>query len=159
MRAPGSVTRPGWPVSCLSMPVAAPFVVECPAHLECHLYQTIAFPKGEVFIFGTISSIAVEEARLTDELSERYHALNPFFFLEGGWYATLGEPRQATHPEQDQEPGALSPLANNLQGARLGQARVADGDHHGDREEPIENRRVMNVGPSPKPSRTPMSQP
>lgn len=81
--------------------VAAPFVVECPAHLECHLYQTIAFPKGEVFIFGTISSIAVEEACLTDELSERYHALNPFFLLEGGWYATLGEPRQATHPEQE----------------------------------------------------------
>src|SRR5450756_2297984 len=26
--------------------VAAPFVVECPAHLECHLYQTIAFPKA-----------------------------------------------------------------------------------------------------------------
>ena len=66
-----------------------------------NIYQTVALGGGEVFIFGTISSIAVEEACLTDELSERYHALNPFFFLEGGWYATLGEPRQATHPEQE----------------------------------------------------------
>jgi flavin reductase (DIM6/NTAB) family NADH-FMN oxidoreductase RutF len=81
--------------------VAVPFVVECPAHLECHHYQTVAFSGGEVFIFGTISSIAVEEACLTAELSERYSALNPFFFLEGGSYATLGEPHQATHPEQD----------------------------------------------------------
>lgn len=60
-----------------------PFVVECPAHLECRHYQTVAFLGGEVFIFGTISSIAVEEVCLTAELSERYHALNPFFFLEG----------------------------------------------------------------------------
>ena len=52
----------------------------------------------------------------------------------------------------------ISPDLRHLPGARLGQARVADGDRHGDREEPLEDRRVVKVGLSPKPPRTLMSQ-
>jgi flavin reductase (DIM6/NTAB) family NADH-FMN oxidoreductase RutF len=80
--------------------VEVPSVLECAAHLECVCDRIVEFHEGEVFIFGTVLRIAVVEQGLAGgDTAGRYAALgHPFFFLENGWCAPLGEPRRASHP-------------------------------------------------------------
>jgi len=78
--------------------VGVPRITECMAHLECALDRIVDFPNGELFIFGTVRRIDVDARCLAaDDVPGRYRALGrPFFFLEPGWYAPLGEPRRVT---------------------------------------------------------------
>jgi flavin reductase (DIM6/NTAB) family NADH-FMN oxidoreductase RutF len=77
--------------------VAAPTLEQCPAHLECRHERTLRLAGDEVFIIGTITAAAMDEAcRAPADPADRYAALNPFFFLENGWYATAGPARRAS---------------------------------------------------------------
>ena len=71
--------------------VAPPVVGECAAHLECRHERTVELARGEVFVLGTITSVEVDAACLaSDDVADRYAALEPFVFLEHGWNAPLG---------------------------------------------------------------------
>jgi len=78
--------------------IAVPAIPECFAHLECVLDRIVEFERGEVFIFGTIRLIEVDDCMVKPAgIAERYHAAGtPFFFLEEGWYGPLGQPMQAS---------------------------------------------------------------
>lgn len=70
--------------------VAPPTIAECPAHLECRLDRTVELARGEVFVLGTVTAVEVDEACLApDDVADRYAVLDPFLFLEDGWYASL----------------------------------------------------------------------
>lgn len=77
--------------------VAAPIIEQCPAHLECRLERTVEFAGGEVFVFGRIMAVAVDESLVEQaDPADRYAALDPFFFLENSRYATMGGVRQVS---------------------------------------------------------------
>jgi flavin reductase (DIM6/NTAB) family NADH-FMN oxidoreductase RutF len=73
--------------------VAAPLIAECAAHLECTLMDTRSF-GDEVLVFGKIVAASIDPACLEGAPVDRYARLRPFFFLEDGYYAPLGEARQ-----------------------------------------------------------------
>jgi len=85
----GLTTQPGKTVS-------VPSITQSIAHFECGLDRIVEFSEGEVFIFGVVRLAEVaRRALVPDSPSERYPALGtPFFFLEDGWLAPLGQPRQ-----------------------------------------------------------------
>ncbi|MCL2464318.1 MAG: flavin reductase family protein [Micrococcales bacterium] len=80
--------------------VAPPVIEECPAHLECRHERTVELPGGEVFVLGTVTAVAVDEAAVaTEDIARRYAALDLFVFLEDGWHAALGRAtRVVPHP-------------------------------------------------------------
>jgi flavin reductase (DIM6/NTAB) family NADH-FMN oxidoreductase RutF len=85
-RLAGLTTLPG-------VTVDVPVLRECPAHLECALDRIVEFSHGEVFIFGTVRRVGADQRCLgPDAVGERYDRLgHPFFFLESGWLAPLGQ--------------------------------------------------------------------
>jgi flavin reductase (DIM6/NTAB) family NADH-FMN oxidoreductase RutF/uncharacterized protein YciI len=72
--------------------VAAPVILDCVAHLECQLEQIVTFGHGEVFIFGRVVAVAIDEECLTGDAAVAYRRLDPCFFLQAGLYAGLGSP-------------------------------------------------------------------
>lgn len=77
--------------------VAVPIIEQCRAHLECRLERTVAFAGGEVFVFGTVTAVAVDESIAAQaDPADGYSGLDPFFFLENSRYATIGSVRQAS---------------------------------------------------------------
>lgn len=75
--------------------VAAPVVEQCSAYLECRHERTVGLAAGEVFVLGTVTAVAVAEASVAAaDPADRYATLDPFFFLEGGWYAPAGRARR-----------------------------------------------------------------
>jgi len=61
------------------------------AHLECRLHHIDVYDGGEVFIFGTIVAADIDGSCLSGDSTERYVCLDPFFFLEEGLFAPLGD--------------------------------------------------------------------
>jgi flavin reductase (DIM6/NTAB) family NADH-FMN oxidoreductase RutF len=68
--------------------VRPPLVGECRAHLECAL-DDVKHYDAEVFVFGRIVAMSVDEELLDGDAAERYARLRPFFFLEKGVYGAL----------------------------------------------------------------------
>jgi flavin reductase (DIM6/NTAB) family NADH-FMN oxidoreductase RutF len=71
--------------------VTAPLVVDCRAHLECRLHHIDVYDGGEVFIFGTVVAADIDQSCLGGDVAGQYRRLDPFFFLESGLFAGLGE--------------------------------------------------------------------
>jgi len=70
--------------------VKPPRIIECKAHLECHLDSSREWGQ-EVVLFGTIEAMSMDEALCQGTAAERYSKLAPFFYLEGAWGASLGK--------------------------------------------------------------------
>jgi flavin reductase (DIM6/NTAB) family NADH-FMN oxidoreductase RutF len=72
--------------------VAAPIVNECRAHLECAVLDSRAFEE-EVVVFGQVVAASIDPDCLRGPRAGRYSRLRPVFFLEDGYYASLGRVR------------------------------------------------------------------
>lgn len=72
--------------------VRTPFVGEAVAYLECRHRRTVALEGDEIFVFGSIVAGWIAERCLAEDPRTAYHRLDPLFFLEDGWYASLGPP-------------------------------------------------------------------
>jgi len=77
--------------------VAAPVILDCAAYLECRLRDVVEFDAGEVFVFGTIAAVAVDEGAVEGDAGAASAAIAPFFFVQDGWYAPLGRARRVRH--------------------------------------------------------------
>lgn len=89
---------------------SAPWVEECAGHLECRRVDIKAF-GDEVFIFGRVEHVAIDQLCLEGTAADRYARLNPFFYLEEKTFATLDVARMV---------GALPPFEHRLVMAELG---------------------------------------
>lgn len=75
--------------------VKVPVLARCYAHLECRLDKIVDLEADEVFIIGIVQRITLDDqCLLPRDVPGRYSVQRPFFFLEDGWLAPLGQPRR-----------------------------------------------------------------
>jgi flavin reductase (DIM6/NTAB) family NADH-FMN oxidoreductase RutF len=86
---PERIQKSGWHLEPASK-IAAPLVVESPAHLECTLEDTYAVGSGYV-VFGRIVSGGIDRAIAEAPPEERYRLLGQTCFLEDGVYSVIRE--------------------------------------------------------------------
>jgi len=72
-----------------SVTVSPPGVKECKAHLECQ-YDSDRRYGDEIWIFGEIVFVCIDEKALEGTSQERYKHISPIFYLEEKTYGTLG---------------------------------------------------------------------
>jgi flavin reductase (DIM6/NTAB) family NADH-FMN oxidoreductase RutF/predicted enzyme related to lactoylglutathione lyase len=77
--------------------VRPPRIAECRAHVECRVLETRAFGP-DVAVFGEVLAVSLDGHLVQEDRSLAYRDLAPFFFLDMGFTAALGEARPVDEP-------------------------------------------------------------